>query len=223
MMEVMKIRGPPSKDPMHVLLHLLPANLQQATTDPHLHWRLLDTSRQVWVSLLWGHCSFSWVLVHTSFCVSSKSYSQSYVSSGSSVVGLMVTSSMRASTIPRSAAPRALVPVHAYLPMHTWTGDDQTQFCLSLCGVPGSWSTQGFVWALWASLTGMGFDSKHESPPYHLAGASPLSSGVGYLLTAAPAPTILLGFPWPWTWGISVRPLQHHTQLPLHTQQILGS
>ena len=23
-----------------------------------LHWRLLDTHRQVWVSLLWGHCSF---------------------------------------------------------------------------------------------------------------------------------------------------------------------
>ena len=26
-------------------------------TTPHL-WRLLDTHRQVWVSLLWGHCSF---------------------------------------------------------------------------------------------------------------------------------------------------------------------
>ena len=23
-----------------------------------LHWRLLDTHRQVWVSLLWGYCSF---------------------------------------------------------------------------------------------------------------------------------------------------------------------
>ena len=26
--------------------------------DPHLHWRLLDPQRQVWLSLLWGHCSF---------------------------------------------------------------------------------------------------------------------------------------------------------------------
>ena len=26
--------------------------------DPRLCWRLLDTHRQVWVSLLWGHCSF---------------------------------------------------------------------------------------------------------------------------------------------------------------------
>ena len=29
----------------------------------------LDTYRQVWLSLLWGHCSFSWLLVHTRFCL----------------------------------------------------------------------------------------------------------------------------------------------------------
>ena len=29
-----------------------------ATADPRLHQRLLDTRGQVWVSLLWGHCSF---------------------------------------------------------------------------------------------------------------------------------------------------------------------
>ena len=28
------------------------------TVDPRLHWRLLDTHGQVWLSLLWGHCSF---------------------------------------------------------------------------------------------------------------------------------------------------------------------
>ena len=33
-------------------------SLQQATTDPHLHWRLLDTHRQVWVSHLQSHCFF---------------------------------------------------------------------------------------------------------------------------------------------------------------------
>ena len=32
--------------------------LQQATTDPCLCWRLLDTPGKVWVSLLWGQCSF---------------------------------------------------------------------------------------------------------------------------------------------------------------------
>ena len=43
---------------MHTLLHSVPRTLQQATSDPHLCQRLLDTHRQVWVSLLWGHCSF---------------------------------------------------------------------------------------------------------------------------------------------------------------------
>ena len=49
--------GPPSKGPMDALLHS-PPTLQQATSDPRLCQRLLDTHRQVWVSLLWGHCSF---------------------------------------------------------------------------------------------------------------------------------------------------------------------
>ena len=31
---------------------------QQATVDPCLCWRLLDTDRQIWLSFLWGHCSF---------------------------------------------------------------------------------------------------------------------------------------------------------------------
>ena len=33
---------------------------------------------------------------------------------------------------------------------------------------------------------------------YHLSGVSPLHLDVGYLLTAAPVPTV-----WPWTWGNS--------------------
>ena len=44
-------------------------------------------------------------------CALQESISQSYVSSGSSVVGLMATSSKRAYAIPKSAAPRASVPV----------------------------------------------------------------------------------------------------------------
>ena len=43
---------------MHTRQHLVPPTLQQATTDPCLPWRLLDTHRQVWLSLLWDHCSF---------------------------------------------------------------------------------------------------------------------------------------------------------------------
>ena len=43
---------------MHALLHSVLLALQQAPADPCLCWRLLDTHGQVWVSLLWGHCSF---------------------------------------------------------------------------------------------------------------------------------------------------------------------
>ena len=46
-----------------------------------------------------------------SVCALQESISQSCVSSGSSMVGLMVASSKRAYAIPRSAAPRAPAPV----------------------------------------------------------------------------------------------------------------
>ena len=50
-------------------------------------------------------------------CALQESVSQSCVSAGSSMVGLMVTSSKRAYAIPRSAAPRAPAPaaVHCWL------------------------------------------------------------------------------------------------------------
>ena len=40
----------------------------QATVNPRLCRRLLDPHRQVWLSLLWGHCSFLLGLVCTRFC-----------------------------------------------------------------------------------------------------------------------------------------------------------
>ena len=85
---------------------------------PRLRRRLLDTHGQVWVSLFWGHCSF--LLSpggHKFLFVPYKSlFSQSCVCSGSSMVGLMVNSSKRAYAIPKSAAPRAPVPVA----VHCW-------------------------------------------------------------------------------------------------------
>ena len=54
----MKIMVTPSKGPMLALLDSVRQNLLQATADPSLCWRLLDPHRQVWVSLLWGHCPF---------------------------------------------------------------------------------------------------------------------------------------------------------------------
>ena len=118
-------------------------DLQQATTDPCLCRRLLDTHRQVWVSLFWGHGSF---LLgpgeHKVLFVPSKSlFLQSRVSSGGSMVGLMATSSKRAYAIPRSAAPRA--PAPATGTVDPYLHRRHSQFWLSLCGVFGSWCTQG--------------------------------------------------------------------------------
>ena len=58
MAEVMKIMVTSSNGPMQALLHSVLPTMQQAITNLRLYWRLLDTHRQVWVSLLWGHSSF---------------------------------------------------------------------------------------------------------------------------------------------------------------------
>ena len=39
-------------------VYSVPLTPQQVTVEPRLYQRLLDTHRQVWLSLLWGHCSF---------------------------------------------------------------------------------------------------------------------------------------------------------------------
>ena len=140
----------------------------------------------------------------TRFCLPSKTISQSYRSSGSSMVGLMATSPKRTYAIRTPRAP----------PLQQTTADPdlcrrrQMQFCLSLCGFLGLAHTRS-VGALWASLAGMGFDSKCELPllpscwgfsfalghgvsphssssTYHLTGVS-LTLDVGYLQMAGPA------------------------------------
>ena len=131
---------------MHALLHSAPLTLQQAPANPHLHWRLLDTHRQVWVSVLWGHCSF--LLgpgAHKVLFVPCKSVSPVLCKFWRLYGGLMATSSKKAYAIPRSAAPRAPAPAAG----HCWpappqeTLNTQRQVWLSLCGV--SWCAQGFV------------------------------------------------------------------------------
>ena len=129
---------------------------------------------------LWGHCSF--LLgpgVHKFLFVPSKSL-QSCVNSESSMVGLMVTSSKRAYAVPKSAAFRPPAPAT----VHCWPIPPQETLKHSSISVSvGSLSpgAHRFVWALWASLAGMGFDSQCKFPP----------------------PTVLLGLFHPWMWGIS--------------------
>ena len=69
-------------------------------------WTLMPKSGSVSCGLT---APFSWVLVHTRilFVPSKNLLPQSYLSSGSSMVGLMVTSSKRTYAISRSTAPRA--------------------------------------------------------------------------------------------------------------------
>ena len=109
MVEVMKIMATSFKRSHAGTATLSAPNPAAGHHRPTPPLRLLDTHGQVWVSLLWGHCSF--LLgpgVHKVLFVPSKSlFPQSCESSGCSMVGLMETSSKRAYAIPRSAAPRA--------------------------------------------------------------------------------------------------------------------
>ena len=127
---------------MHTLPHSVTPTLQQATTDPYLCRRLLDTHRKVWVSPLWGHCSF--LLgpgTHKLLFVPPKNlFPQSCVSSGGSLVGLMATSSKRAYAIPRSTASRAL-------PLQQSTAD------LYLCRRHSNTILAQSPWGLWVLVS----------------------------------------------------------------------
>ena len=117
----------------------------QATSDPHLPWRLLDTHEQVWVSLLWGHCSFFLGPgAHMVLFVPWKSlFPQSCGSSCGSMVGLMVTSSKKAYAIPRYAVPRApksllvwLGPTCLFFLLFLLTWEtDLRKYCCDLCQI----------------------------------------------------------------------------------------
>ena len=77
-------------------------------------WTLMGKSGSVSCGVT---APFSWVLVHTRFCLClPRVCFQSCVSSGGSMVGLTVTSSKRAYAIPRSTACRAPAPAV----VHCW-------------------------------------------------------------------------------------------------------
>ena len=173
---------------MHALLHSVPPALQQATADPHLCRRLLDTHGQVWVHLLWGHCSFLLVLVWTRFCLCPPrvcfpvlwKFWRLY----GGVNGDLLQEGLSHTQVCCTQSP---CPCGRALLTRTSSGDTQTELSQSLWGLWVLVCTR-FVWALWASLVGMGFESKHNFTP----------------------PTILLGLLLcSWTWGISSQLLPH--------------
>ena len=153
--------------------------------------RLLDTHGQVWVNLFWGHCSFLLGpgaykgFVHpprVCFPVLGKFW-QFYGGVNDDLLqeGLYHT---------QVYCTQSPCPCSSPLLTHTSTGNTQTQFCLSLRGVSGSWCTRGLfepsesLWWVW-------FYSKHDFTP----------------------PTILPGLLLcSWMWGISSKSLQGHTE-----------
>ena len=86
---------------------------------------------------------FSWVLLHTRFWVfffpSENLFPQYCVSSGNSMVQLMVTSSKRAYATPRFAAPRAPAPGSG----HCWSIPRQKTY---------KHTKAGLAWSLWGLL-----------------------------------------------------------------------
>ena len=118
-----------------------PQPTQQATADP---W-LLDTYRQVWVSLLWGSLLLSPGSWCTRFCfcparvcfpVLCKFWEMFWVGVNCDLLqeGLCHT---------QVCCSQSPCPWDSPLLTHTSTGYTQTQFCLSLCGFSGSWCNQG--------------------------------------------------------------------------------
>ena len=137
---------------------------------------------------------FSWVLVCTSlFLCPPRVYFPVPCKFWQLYVGLMSTSSKRAYATPRFAAPWAPILAAG----HCWAIPPQELLPVLSQSLWGLWVLvhTRVVWALWASLVGMGFDSKCDFTP----------------------PTILLGLLCPWLWGISSWLLQHSTAAaPVH-------
>ena len=196
--EVMKIMATSFKWSQANIATLSAPDLQLDTTDPRHCQRLLDTHGWVWVSVLWGHCSFLLgPSAHKVLFVPSMSlFPQSCVSSGGSMVGLMVISSRGAYAIPRSALPRGPAPTAGHcwpippqeILKHTKAGLTQclwgllvcTRFSLnplSICG--------GYVICL----------QMWFRPSYNLAGASTLPLDVGCLFGGIHQKKVIQHFP----------------------------
>ena len=134
---------------------------------------------------------FSWVLMHKICCALQESIPQSCVSSGISMVGLMATSSKRTYAIP---TPRASVPVADH---HRPISPQETLKYSSVSVSVGSLSPGAHRVCLSSlSISGRnGVCSKCKfAPPTILLGLLLCSWTWVVSSTAAPVPTIFLGF-----------------------------
>ena len=171
--------------------------------------------------------SLSWVLVLTRFCVCpSKVHFPVQCKFWQLSGGLMVTSFKTAYAVPRSTAPRAPAPAA----VHCCPIPSQETLTVLPQSLWGLWVLvhTRYIWALWVSLTVMGFYSKHDfAPPAVLLGLllcpwrwDSFSKSSQCHAATAPEPIILLWLFCPWTWGISLQLLQWW-QLQHHDSSIL--
>ena len=168
-------------------------------------WTLPGTSGSVYCRVT---APFSWVLVHKVLFMSSEYFPvlckfwQLY----GGFNGHLLQEGLSHTQVCCTQSP---CPCGSPLLTHTPTGDAQTQFCLSLCEVPGSWWTQGLyepsehLWWEWGlilnanssllpSCWSFSFAFRHGVSPHSRSSASHLTEvsltmDVGYLLTAGPA------------------------------------
>ena len=158
------------------LLYSVPLTPWQAIVNPYLCQRFLDTHRQVWVSLLWSHCSF---LLDPGahkvffFCTLQESVSPilcKFWKLCGEVTGTLLQEGLCHTEV---WCIQSLCPCDRPLLTYTSTADILTLKCRSvwLCLYGISWYAHGFVWALHSSLLSLGFDSKQDfTPPTILLG-----------------------------------------------------
>ena len=131
MVEVMKIMVTSLKRSQARMLVCAP----NPTAGHHRPTPSPETSRHPSASLLWGHCSFLLVLVHRVLLCPPRVYFPvlcKFWQLYSGVNGDLLQEDL-CHTHTQSPC-----PCRRPLPTCTSIGDAQTQFCLSLCGVPGS-------------------------------------------------------------------------------------
>ena len=141
MVEVMKIMATSFRS--HACTDALSApTLQQATIDPHLShrlWTLMGKSGSISCGII---APFSWDVVYTRFCLYPPrvcfpvlyKFWWLYVGVNGDLLQEVLFHSQVCCIQSPSGRP---------LLTRTPTGEAETQFCLSLCGVSGSWCTQG--------------------------------------------------------------------------------
>ena len=171
--------------------------------DPCLCQRLLDPHRQISYGVT---VPFSWVLMYKVLLCPPRVYFPvlcKFWKLYSGVNGNLLQEGL-CHTHTQSPHPCSRPP-----PTHTSIGDAQTQFCLSLCGVPGSWCARDLfepserLWREWGLILnvnspllpscwgfsfvlGCGVSPHSCSSAYRLTGVF-LNLDVGYLHTASPA------------------------------------